>query len=124
MAAFDWNEYLILARRLGSEPEESALRSAISRAYYAAFNTAEQYCKDNGFLVVRTGKSHQDVWDAFLSKADARFNSVYEKGQRLRRKRIEADYRTNVTGLSSMVLDSLRDSEAILSFLGASPPAP
>ena len=35
MAAFDWSQYLILARDLGSRLEEAALRSAISRAYYA-----------------------------------------------------------------------------------------
>jgi len=60
---------------------------------------------------------HQDVWDAFLAKGGKTFNSVYEKGERLMRKRVKADYRTNVTGLPGMVLDSLRDSYAILSYL-------
>src|SRR5947208_1064428 len=113
MAAFDWTQYLILARKLGSESEESALRSAISRAYYAAFKTAEHYCENTGISIVDTGKPHQDVWDAFLAKGGTTFNSVYDKGERLKRKRVKADYRTNVTGLPSMVLDSLRDSYAI-----------
>jgi hypothetical protein len=124
MAAFDWTNYLILARKLGAESEESALRSAISRAYYAAYKTAEHYCENNAIPIAPTGRSHQDVWDAFLAKGGTTFNSVHEKGERLMRKRVKADYRSNVTGLQSMVLDSLRDSYAILSYLGASPPAP
>ncbi len=32
MAAFDWSQFLILAKDLGSRSEEAALRSAISRA--------------------------------------------------------------------------------------------
>jgi len=31
MAAFDWSQFLILAKDLGSRSEEAALRSAISR---------------------------------------------------------------------------------------------
>lgn len=124
MTAFDWIQYLVLARELSSRPEESALRSAISRAYYAAFKTAETFCNNKGILIIDTGKPHQDVWDAFLAKGGKTFSSVYDKGERLKRKRVKADYRDEVAGLPSMAQDSLRDSYAILSYLGASPPAP
>lgn len=39
MAKFDWVQYLIIARELATRPDnESALRSSISRAYYAAYD--------------------------------------------------------------------------------------
>jgi len=42
---FDWSTYLAVARHLSSAPfatehQEAALRSSISRAYYAAFCTS------------------------------------------------------------------------------------
>ncbi len=122
--AFNWTQYLILARGLGSHSEESALRSAISRAYYAAFKTAEHFCEKNGFPPGDTGRPHQDVWDAFLKKGGRTFTSVYDNGQRLIRKRVISDYRTHEVVSQSMTQDSLRESYAILSYLGASPPPP
>ena len=52
MPAFDWKQYLDLARDL-SQPmtsdagtREARLRSAVSRAYYAAFCHARNYSRD------------------------------------------------------------------------------
>ena len=117
MAAFDWSQYLILARDLGSRSEEAALRSAISRAYYASYNTARSFCSNAGIPIIDTWNLHKDLWDAFLRKGGRTFASVHDKGQRLRRKRTKADYDSEVSGLSSVTADSLRDADAILSFL-------
>ena len=38
---FDWSAYLELARTLGQDPSEQHGRTAISRAYYAAFHHAK-----------------------------------------------------------------------------------
>ncbi len=122
--AFDWVKFLVLARVLGASIEESSLRSAVSRAYYAAFKTAEHYCEKNGFPPIDTGRPHQDVWDAFLRKGGTTFTSVYNKGDRLRRKRVIADYRSHQSTSAAITEDCLRDSYAILSYLGASPPPP
>ena len=117
MAAFDWSQYLVLAKDLGSRSEEAAVRSAISRAYYAAYNVARSFCANAGISIIDTGNLHKDLWDAFLRKGGRTFASVYDKGQRLRRKRTKADYDSEVSGLSSVTADSLRDADAILSFL-------
>ena len=117
MAAFDWSQYLVLARDLGSRSEEAALRSAISRAYYAAYNTARSFCDNAGIPMIDTGNLHKDLWDAFLRKGGRTFASVHDEGQRLRRKRTKADYDSEVSGLSLVAVDSIRDCEAILSFL-------
>jgi hypothetical protein len=49
--AFDWREYLVLARWLQTNTppgmtEEGARRCAVSRAYYAAFCYARNYARD------------------------------------------------------------------------------
>lgn len=124
MAAFDWTQYFHLARDLSTRPEEAALRSAISRAYYAAYNVAEIYLTDKGIPKPSTGNSHKDVWDAFLRKGGRTFTSVADKGDRLRRKRTQADYDSILTGLSSKVTDSLNDANAILSYLKPSVGSP
>ena len=47
---FDWNQYLTLANKLAlSSGDEASLRSAISRAYYCAFNLALAKAKINGY---------------------------------------------------------------------------
>jgi len=52
--SFDWNEYYQLSRELaglatGIATEEAKMRSAISRAYYAAFCKARDYLQQMGF---------------------------------------------------------------------------
>src|SRR5437016_3862492 len=117
MAAFDWSQYLILAEDLGGRSDEAALRSAISRAYYAAYNMVRSFCGTSGIPIIDTGNLHKDLWDAFLRRGGRTFAKVHDKGQRLRRKRTKADYDSEVSGLSSVTADSLRDADAILSFL-------
>ena len=49
--SFDWDDYLRLAERLAEDAsktgeEEAHLRSAVSRAYYAAFHKAEAHLRN------------------------------------------------------------------------------
>ena len=113
MAPFDWSQYLLLAQELSSRSEESALRSAISRAYYPAYNTAKIFCEGKEISIGVTGNLHRDLWTAFLRRGGRTFTSIYDKGERLRRKRTKADYEIDVPGLSSMTEDSMRDAEAM-----------
>lgn len=128
MTAFDWSQYFVLAKELSTRSEESALRSAMSRAYYAAYNTAEIYCNQNNIPIINTGNSHQDVWDAFLKRGGQIFTTVYDKGTRLKRKRKLADYKDEITGLPSLVSHSISEANDILSYLkpsassGVTPP--
>jgi uncharacterized protein (UPF0332 family) len=117
MAAFDWSQYLVLAKELGARSEEAALRSAVSRAYYAAYNTAKSFCDTAGVPIIDSGNLHRDLWTAFLKRGGRTFTSVYDKGERLRRKRTRADYDSEIFGLTSMAADSIRDADAIRSFL-------
>jgi uncharacterized protein (UPF0332 family) len=123
MAAFDWIQYLVLARDLGTRADEAALRSAVSRAYYAAYNAANAYCANNNIQIFKNKGSHEDLWDAFLRQGDLISGTVHTKGDRLRFRRTKADYHSEVSGLASMAEQSLQDSHDILRSLGyASPP--
>ncbi len=125
MAAFDWTNYLLIARQLAEQSaDDAALRSAVSRAYYAAYNSALNYCNGNSILIVKNKGSHEDLWDAFLSQNSLQLLSVQAKGDRLRKRRTDADYKPNVSGWGSTAEQSLQDSHDILKALGYNPPPP
>jgi uncharacterized protein (UPF0332 family) len=94
--AFQWEDYLILAEDLGGdENDEAALRCAVSRAYYAAFHVAKDFLNglDDPALKVSENKQsiHYEVWKAFLGRG-RHWESVYNNGDRLRKRRVDADY--------------------------------
>ena len=55
--AFDWTEYLTLAQELVQREEEACLRSAISRAYYAAFGKARERLEQEA--ITRKMREHE-----------------------------------------------------------------
>lgn len=65
--SFDWREFLNLARLLKDEPyakcnKESAYRTAVSRAYYAAFCHARNYARDNqGYKPSYDDEDHKNI---------------------------------------------------------------
>ena len=73
--AFDWTEYLTLANYIQQQgnksiiDKEAAHRSAVSRAYYAAFCYARNYARDNrGFQPGYNAEDHKTLPNFFDSK--------------------------------------------------------
>ena len=88
---FDWNGFLDLADRLLADaPDEASLRSATSRAYYAAYHAAAAFVRASGLL--RQGHTHHRVWIALTTDANPARSAIGDRGDRLRRRRIAADY--------------------------------
>ena len=90
----DWAGFLAFAERLSTSEGEAELRSAVSRAYYSAYNDARRYVriKDPSYLpATRKDPDHWKVWDWF-SQAPGKARQVATLGQALRTKRTEADY--------------------------------
>lgn len=57
---FRWLDFLTLGERLSlTADDEAALRTAISRAYYAAYHEAAAFVRSEGLL--RRQHSHQAV---------------------------------------------------------------
>lgn len=124
MPLFDWTKYLDLAKNLSTSSEEALLRSAISRAYYAAFNQARDYCISHDIYIPRSTDSHQVVWNAFLGQG-RHLRGVHKNGDLLRARRVKADYEADpITRLSDEVKQAIHESELVLSYLSSATSTP
>jgi hypothetical protein len=103
---FNWNDYLTLAEDLSRRSDEAARRSAISRAYYAAYNLARQHLRDAlganvgpaSEPIPPSGKrkgEHEWCWDKFCDSGHDGCIDIGELGKRLKGFRVEADYEAN-----------------------------
>ena len=68
--AYNWQEFLTFAENINTAPnvpgpKETALRSAVSRAYYAAFRAALELGSHGGFIPSRTGEDHSKIREYF-----------------------------------------------------------
>jgi hypothetical protein len=94
--SFAWADYLALAQTLASPPtDEARLRTAISRAYYAAFNVAKGYLAGTRphLTIPATGQAHEFVWNELTTKGTPAEALVGRRGIDLKRRRTMADYR-------------------------------
>jgi uncharacterized protein (UPF0332 family) len=85
---FDWQEYLILAKALASKSDPASLRSAVSRAYYFAYNRAVSLALKKNLPRDPKLGLHAGMWEAFRTVS----YEVFSDGNRLRRARNDADY--------------------------------
>jgi len=96
--SFAWTDFLTLAGALVRDPsspgpEEASLRSAISRAYYAAFRVARNLGRDRGeFTPTETGRDHWLVRQHFISSSDRTRQKIGLDLDRLYDYRTSADY--------------------------------
>ena len=118
---FDWRDYLELARLLGAgQPgtsvrvrlSEATVRSAVGRAYYAAFGHARSYAAQNlGFVATGTAADHGRLTAHFQANGMV---VIARQLSRLRRQRNQCDYDNLVSTLPTMAQDALRTSAAII----------
>jgi hypothetical protein len=93
----NWSEYVVLARRLAGYEFEAADRSAISRAYYGAFNLARRWLEAQ-VGPIADHRAHALVWRTFTDGDRATpgtrkdWKQVGELGIVLRQLRNLADY--------------------------------
>jgi uncharacterized protein (UPF0332 family) len=97
--SFNWTEFLTLAEALASDPSspgppEAALRSAASRAYYAAFHCAFNIARQEGFVPKYSGDDHKGVQVHFRKNgpADRVRRKIAKDLGRLYDHRRKADY--------------------------------
>src|SRR4051794_32933829 len=96
--SFNWLEFLNLAEELagnsnGSSSQEAKLRSAISRAYYAAFITARNYLRDTEGIRLPFNKDvHIFVQNQFKYNSDKNRQKIGQWLGILRVTRNQADY--------------------------------
>jgi uncharacterized protein (UPF0332 family) len=121
--SFDWSEYLDLAQELagqatGPSSQEAKLRSAISRAYYAAFCSARNHLRDKERHTIPSGgEAHQYVQNQFKKGGDKVRKKVGENLNRLHIHRKKADYEDRVTKLPATTEYALKVAQRIVSNL-------
>ena len=96
--SFDWSDFLKLAESLAraeraSSLEEAALRSAVSRAYYAAFCASRNHARDLGEIILTRGpRDHGIVQDHYQHSRVRDYQKIGAWLERLRDNRNCADY--------------------------------
>lgn len=96
--SFDWADYLKLAEALMRDPispgpEEASLRTAISRAYYAAFRSASNLAAGRGEIIpAGLASDHGLVINHFQNATDPARQKIGAHLSRLRGNRNKADY--------------------------------
>lgn len=124
---FNWEEFLNVARDLTAnatsqtslQKREGMRRSAVSRAYYAVFGTALKFLQANypAHPLPAHGEIRQSVIDFFAFSDDETFREIAKLLRRLRQRRNEADYKTNLTGLEKMAQNAIFDANRVLNAL-------
>src|SRR5207302_4999761 len=114
---FDWRGYLELARFLQAQAgsaanHEAFLRSALSRAYYAAFCHARNHARDHLGLRLRGEADDHGALRARFKTG--KMKGISDKLQRLREWRNACDYHDLLTfDLQSNVISGLSMANAV-----------
>lgn len=115
---FDWSTFLDLAETLADEPDESRRRSAVSRAYYAAFCSARNKLHDeNKYTPTGGGMDHVRVWNCFQNGPDKEHRRIAQAGRTLKRWRGKVDYDDEVPKLAKFVDCAPKKARDLLSDL-------
>lgn len=117
---FDWNDYLRLAKKLiaAQDADDAALRSAVSRAYYCVFNLAMYRARLASYRPKDDASSHDQLWSLYQRNVESdACKEVYLFGSRLKRRRVNADYRTVYTSLRAEAEGAVEDAEACIKLL-------
>ena len=118
MMAFDWGKYIVLAEELGARSEdEAALRSAVSRAYYAAFGKARNHLHQENIHFPKNVSAHTVVWNKFREDAEEHRKVIGTIGDRLRRSRNKADYDDDFFPVASVAQDAILKAKSLIGYL-------
>jgi hypothetical protein len=117
-----WDGYVVLAGDLLGQESEAAKRSAVSRAYYGAFNAARRRLEAQG-MTIENQRAHDRVWRAFrvaeqsAAGTAAKSRMVGELGAGLNGLRNLADYADDVPGLDKRAVWAVAIAGRVLTLL-------
>ena len=125
---FDWNNYLILAEELAIRTDEASKRTAISRAYYCAFNLAFTRAVRTAGPHLKNERYHSWCWSKYEGTPDGSCRQLGIDGSRMHRRRVIADYEAaDIPRLDDQVrrmLEEARQFQADLAALNPRYPLP
>ncbi len=85
-------EFQNVAESLVEGASAAEMRSAVSRAYYAAFNTSAEFVRKLGFRLPEDSGAHEKVKRMLNNSGDETLEIVAQQLRTLRTKRNHADY--------------------------------
>jgi uncharacterized protein (UPF0332 family) len=88
----NWRDFLPLATRLAAGTTEADWRTAVGRAYYAAFHIARRLFAGLSFTVPRADRAHQDLVFRLSNSGESAVEQAGRDLETLRRLRNRADY--------------------------------
>jgi uncharacterized protein (UPF0332 family) len=119
--SFDWTDFLPLADALTTVDwdvnREASLRTAISRAYYAAFGMARQRARSDRLVTRRSAAEHGEVAAFYAARFGERGEQVAATLGRLRNRRNAADYDDTFAGVEYICSLSIEDAREVLTLL-------
>src|SRR5262249_51516909 len=113
------DKFLLQAERWIQEPDEVDWRSAVSRAYYAAFHVARDLLRDLGFQVPRAANAHSYLSLRLSNCGDPTIQQVGTHLNSLQRKRNLADYDIHLTLSQSDALVLVQLARSVILHLNA-----
>ena len=111
---FDWSEYLVLAKELSTRADEASWRTAISRAYYAAYWHARLGLNDEANISSHPGNKHDYVWQFYWSSNNKSGESIGKNGKTLSGHRAAADYKAAIAITKSTAEIRIRQAEILI----------
>jgi len=114
-------DFLTLAKELHSSGNEAALRSATSRAYYAAFHKGREIIASMKFKLSTGSAAHGEICNYLQNSGDSMMVAAGQKLESLRSIRNKADYRLDIQHVATSSNTSLHlaNAEKIIDALGA-----
>jgi uncharacterized protein (UPF0332 family) len=110
-------DFLGVARRLASGPEEADWRSAVSRAYYAAFHVGCELLAGLRFGVPQADRAHSFVYVRLNNCGDPAAVKAGATLFDLRRNRNRADYAIRTRFPATMAVQAVGDAELVIQTL-------
>ena len=113
----DERDFLALAKLLASENTEAAWRSAVSRAYYAAFHVARRLMEDLQFAVPKADRAHAYLWLRLPNCGQPTVQQVAYALNDLRGYRNRADYEVGRTFRQALAQVQVQQADQIIRVL-------
>lgn len=115
----DGRDFLLVANDLLAGDTEAKWRSAVSRAYYAAFHAARKFLTACGFSVPRAHVAHSYDWLRLANTGEPTTESAASGLNVLRGKRNQADYEIDATLSQAEAATQVRDANNVVRHLEA-----
>jgi len=109
----DPREFQTLASELVLRNRASDIRTAISRAYYAAYNVGVEILTELGFKISEGPSGHGEVRNRLNNSGDNEAAKVSSQLNTLHTKRLHADYRLNMKDIENQ-----KTAEALVQLAG------